>query len=301
MNKSTEVYYFSGTGNSLFAAREIAGKINGKLISIPSIMEQERIITEADVIGIVFPVYYATNDCGIPLIIGRFVKKLENLNSKYMFAVCTHGGAPGTTIENFGKLIESHGGELAAGFTVKMSYSSSAVQKINYTLFRKELETDVLADKEQQQKILDNWKKKLETIYEYVNARKTGKFETRGTLRKIVYAPPLYLLMKPLSSRRYRKLSGLPRHMSFSTLIPLADKSFQTSEKCNGCGICAQVCPVDNIRLVEGRPVWQHHCETCLACYSWCPQAAVGGDIVEYNTRYHHPSIQLSDVMRAKQ
>jgi len=32
---SAEIYYFSGTGNSLFAAKEIARKINGKLVSIP--------------------------------------------------------------------------------------------------------------------------------------------------------------------------------------------------------------------------------------------------------------------------
>jgi flavodoxin len=31
---SSEIYYFTGTGNSLAIARDIAGKTNGKLISI---------------------------------------------------------------------------------------------------------------------------------------------------------------------------------------------------------------------------------------------------------------------------
>lgn len=54
-----EVYYFSGTGNSLAVARGIADNTNGKLISIVSIIENERIISNADVIGIIFPVYHS--------------------------------------------------------------------------------------------------------------------------------------------------------------------------------------------------------------------------------------------------
>jgi ferredoxin len=187
---------------------------------------------------------------------------------------------PGTTIENLAKLVKSQGGELAAGFTVKMS---------NETL-----------SQEKQDKALSHQKKKLDAICKYVLSRKRGRLETRGIMRKIVLAPLLYLAIKPAFSRRYRKLSGSPR-LPFSELISIADRSFRVNEKCSGCGICAKVCPTDNIKLVDGRPVWQHHCETCLACYSWCPQAAIGGEIVSYNDRYHHPTVNLSDMFRAKQ
>jgi hypothetical protein len=81
-------------------------------------MDKESIKNDTEVIGIVFPVYYATNDCGISLIIGRFIRKLENIGSKYLFIVCTSGYMPGETIENLSKLIKSRGAKLAAGFTV---------------------------------------------------------------------------------------------------------------------------------------------------------------------------------------
>ena len=54
-----KIFYFTGTGNSLAFAREIAKKIEGQLISIVSQMEKETINVSTDVIGTVFPVYYA--------------------------------------------------------------------------------------------------------------------------------------------------------------------------------------------------------------------------------------------------
>ena len=272
------VYYFSSTGNSLVVARNIAKKINGTLVPIASELKKDKIRVEADVVGIVFPVYYATNDCGVSLIMGRFVEKLENLGSKYVFAVCTHSGMPGSTIENFKKRLECRGGKLACGFVLKMKNKKLPVAK--------------------QQKQHIEMENKVGMICDYVVARKEGKFETRGLLRKIVLAP-LRGLEKLVFPYRYRKLSG-GANLPFWELVPLADNSYRVNSKCNGCGICAKVCPVDNIKIVDGKPTWLHHCETCYACYTWCPNGAIYGNIVEYNDHYHHPQIRLSDMLRTE-
>lgn len=86
-----EIYYFSGTGNCLAVARVIAEKTNSRLISIAQVIDQPRVKTGADKIGIVFPSYLAMLS-GIPLIVENFIRKLENIESKYLFAVCTCGG-----------------------------------------------------------------------------------------------------------------------------------------------------------------------------------------------------------------
>ena len=276
---SIEVYYFSGTGNSLWVAKQIAEKTNAKLISIPSVMEKERVTPAANTVGVVFPVYYATNDSGIPLIIHRFIQKLENLHSKYIFAVCTCGSMSGTTIENLAKLVKSQNGELSAGFTLKMN--------------------DKTIPQEKQEKMLAKQKQKINEIYAYISAKKIGRLESRGIMRKIVMAPLLYLAIKPAFSRRYRRLSN-STHLPFRELVPLADKSYKVNEKCISCGTCAKVCPVDNIKLMAGKPVWLHHCETCLACYVWCPKEAICGEIVSYNEWYHHPNVKLSEMLIEK-
>jgi ferredoxin len=297
-----KIFYFTGTGNSLAFAREIAKKIEGQLISIVSQMEKETINVSTDVIGIVFPVYYASNLCtGIPLIVEKFLNKLEINPSQYIFAVCTHSGMPGTTIENVVKIVKSCGGKLAAGFTMKTYNNAPSVwEKLKKSIFHKEYNDKArIKVQNKQEKALKQRNEKVAFIAEYIRTKKEGRFETRKRLTKILFAPLLFLLIKPVFNHRYKKLSK-SSHLRFKEMIPIADKSFQYSETCNGCGICVQICPVNNIKLVNSRPVWLHHCENCFACYTWCPSSAIYGDIVSYAEHYHHPNIKISDMVKIK-
>lgn len=76
------------------------------------------------------------------------------------------------------------------------------------------------------------------------------------------------------------------------------EHGFWCNKQCNGCGICSKVCPIKNIMMVEGRPMWQHHCEQCFACLQWCPKEAVQfRKGTAYGKRYHHPKVKLSDML----
>jgi ferredoxin/flavodoxin len=292
------IYYFSGSGNSLVVARALAQRLEARLISIASVMSGDIVHPEADVIGIVFPVYFATNgNGGVPLIVERFLGKLEGIGPKYVFAVCTHGGGPGSAIEHFGDLITARGGRLAAGFGVRMGAPAPPAEKITGYLSGsgKIRNADTASILERHRPVYEAAAKKLDAICEYVKDRREGTYETRGALQKLLNAP-LLLLAKPLFRSRYRKLSGSSSRI-FSELVPGADRGFTCGDQCNGCGICAKVCPVDNIRMADRRPVWQHRCENCLACFVWCPRAAIGGELVAYNERYHHPGVRLTDMV----
>lgn len=283
---SVEVYYFSGTGNSLAVARDIAGKINARLIPISSVIDKECITTDADVVGIVFPVYYVGLN-HIPLIVRRFVEKLENIGNKYIFAVCTFGGGFGPTLKIMDGLVRSHGGKLSAGFGVNMPQNA----------FDKPLEN--------KQKLFHAWKrKKLDQIAEYVNGRRSGRMETDGLFIKTVTTVLLAMMslsfLRPAFVKSIYSAAGCQGDLDlpFAGVMPQIDRSYCADENCTGCGTCAKVCPVRNIKMFDGKPAWQHGCENCLACINWCPKKAIHGYGELPNLkRYHHPEVKLSDML----
>lgn len=77
------------------------------------------------------------------------------------------------------------------------------------------------------------------------------------------------------------------------------DKDFQADVECNGCGLCAVICPVKNISIVENRPTWQHHCTQCLACLHVCPCKAIDlGSRTKNRQRYRHPEILIKELLQ---
>lgn len=51
--------------------------------------------------------------------------------------------------------------------------------------------------------------------------------------------------------------------------------AFRADERCTGCGECVRRCPMNNVRLRDGRPVWGAACTHCMACICYCPAEAV--------------------------
>ncbi len=290
------VYYFSGTGNSYTVAKDIADRINAEMTPIAAIIHSEKVNISAEVVGIVFPDYHSS----LPNIVKRFINKIDTFDEKYIFGVCTYGGkGPGLTIRYLEKLIESKGGNLAAGFAVKMPYNyiipSISFKKIAIHITLKDVSV------EEQRKMFSDWSKKLEMITDFVNSRKKGVYETSAEflLKLIDFIKVKELLGKYI----WLKMAGYTGYtsLSFSESRQLMDYGFHSNENCIGCRTCERICPVDNIKMVKKRPSWQHRCEQCFACLQWCPRSAIQfGKNTENSNRYHHPNIEASDLMIKK-
>ncbi len=52
-------------------------------------------------------------------------------------------------------------------------------------------------------------------------------------------------------------------------------KSFTVEMSCTSCNLCEKVCPLNNIKMTNGKPEWSNHCTQCLACIHHCPVKAI--------------------------
>jgi NAD-dependent dihydropyrimidine dehydrogenase PreA subunit len=257
----TIIYYFTGTGNSLAAAKKIAAGLGDcELVPIASIGEAPGdIVVAADRVGIVCPVYFS----GLPLIVASFAGRLDRAAAKYLFAAITHGGGGASAaIQQLDHILRARQGQgLDAGFGIAMPgnyilmYDSPAGKKLEETLTK--------ADEE--------------------IARITGPVSRceRCDLPSAIVPLVLHALVYPW----------------FRSHVHTDDKKFSVTDRCTSCGTCVAICPADNIELAGGKPVWKHRCELCCGCIHACPvQAIQAGPGTEKRLRYRNPSVTLTEL-----
>ena len=262
-----EIYWFSGTGNSLAVARDLAEKTGAKLKPLAPLANAETIHSPAEAIGLVFPVY----DFKAPKIIDDFIIKFEGLEDKYLFVLCTYGISPLKCLVRLQRKLAVKGCEIQAGFALMMPHN--AVGNSEFTA----------ADR---QTVLKKAKMRVSEIAEIVNKRQSMPVEAETMISALLFRGLFFKVVRPVVPL----LLHAARH-GWESL------AFTVTDNCSGCTTCSKVCPVNNITIVKDRPVWGDNCLSCFACIQWCSREAIqlgtGQIRVE---RYHHPEIKSSDI-----
>lgn len=97
----------------------------------------------------------------------------------------------------------------------------------------------------------------------------------------------------PRSNLYDRLMSGPVNPIFYRFFVKSA--AFRASDACTGCGQCARSCPLNNIRLRTGKPVWGKECTHCMACISYCPAKAIEyGKSSIGKPRYHYEELEES-------
>ena len=257
---SIKIFYFSGTGNSLYAANQLAAKLGGtEIIPIAKVIGKD-IDLSCDKVGIVFPVYA----WGPPRIVAEFVKGI-NLKDKYIFSIATYGGFIGGTLVTLNDILKKNGAKISAGFGLK--------QPSNYVVGygnRKSSE-------EEFKKFAEKSEKRINKIADIVkNGIESG-------IKKSI---------APINA-----LTNLV-YLGFISHLKDQEKGFWINDKCIDCKRCERMCPVENIKVIDGKRIWQGKCEMCMACIQWCPTEAIQhGKYTAKRLRYRHPKIKVEEML----
>jgi len=255
----TTIFYFTGTGNSLKVAKDIAaGLPDAKIIRITRKNLWNTGKVYSGTIGIVFPVYFS----GLPHMVRQFAEKIRADDTAYVFGVATYGGMPGIAFDQMITNLAKNRIHLSAAFQVLMPGNNQVLYPPN----------PVPA----QQERFRNEQEKVAEIIKKIGAREN--------------IPP-----KPANFIIYSILSGFYSLLKPNERSQL----FHTDDNCNGCGTCARICPSENITIQDKKPLWHNRCEYCLACMQWCPTHAIQyAKKTQKRGRYHHPDIGVEELFQ---
>ncbi|MDR2516015.1 MAG: EFR1 family ferrodoxin [Spirochaetaceae bacterium] len=103
--------------------------------------------------------------------------------------------------------------------------------------------------------------------------------------------------------RTNRVWSFRPLSAFISSLFRLGKRLFVRGYRpldiCNGCGICARICPARAISMENGRPVFSSACEHCQGCLNWCPRRAIRYIRMKPGSpRWRHPGVAAPELFR---
>ncbi len=248
------IVYFSGTGNSEYVAKILAQKLDDSVVDATALIKNGESF-EFDVQPLVFvsPVYAWR----LPRVFAKFIKECKISRGAQVYFALTCGSSIGNAEKYIKKLCKS--------LEIELKGVCEIVAPENYiAMFSAPSDEEI-------PKILVNTKQKAEALAQEI---KEGK-----------------KLSKVKVGLLGRFLSSMLVNGGFYT-FSVSAKKFYSTDKCISCGKCVNSCMLNNIKLVDKKPIWSNNCTHCMACISKCPTLAIEyGRKTKKKKRYVCPKI----------
>ena len=256
------IFYFTGTGNSLWVAKALSEAFGEPLISIADELRKE----EKD---LAYPVHpderilfvYPVHSWGPAIPVTRFISRLTlgGYAGQPVYSVSTCGDECGYTDRLIGKALGKR--------TISLTAAYSVIMPNNYIL----LPGFNVDSKEVEERKLQDAPARVAGIIEAIREHRQDALHQTG---------------------RMPGLKSYWIHPLFAHLA-IGSNSFRVTDACISCGLCERICPTGTISMREGKPVWSNTCVQCVACIHRCPVRAIEyGKGMLVKGRYHHPEIK---------
>ena len=244
------ILYYSGTGNSAYAARRIAEAVGDEAVDLFSrLRDGDTSPVESQKPWVIVTPTYAWR---VPRIVRDWLDKTQLRGARDIYFVMTCG----SEIGNAGSYIE----KWCAGKGLSFRGCAEVVMPENYIIMF------TASSPKEEAEIIVRANGRLDSL-----AQSIAEGES--------FAKPQIRLMD-------RLYSGIVNDVFYSVFVK--SKKFYTTDECTGCGRCAAMCPTKSIRIENGRPVWGNSCTHCSACICRCPKQAIEYGHHTKGLRRHH-------------
>ncbi len=192
---------------------------------------------------------------GLPIPVKKFIEKLKKYNDKKYFCILHYGGFCSNAAFFTQEFFKDNGISVQAIYKMKMPENFTIVATPPAFFIKNTLKKE---------------EKKVKKIAQSILIDKT----------KI---------------QRKNLFSFLDKvHLKNSEAWKEFAQGFQISDECSKCGHCIEVCTQNNIQMQNCKPVFNHDCIACLACYHHCPKSAINyGKKTLGKPRYQNPNVDF--------
>lgn len=231
------IIYFTGTGNSRYIAKRIAKKTSDDMICINERIKRK----DTDSISVLGDLIIVTPTYAwrIPNLVKEWLLETSFVDVTHVWFVMDCGNSIGKADRYNQELCEKKGWKYMGTVQIVMPENYIAMFPV--------------PDENEAEKIIEAAKPVIDQAIDCI----------RGT--------------KELPHQKGHFWDGLLSGAVNRMFYPLFVKAtpFYTKDSCTGCGKCVSLCPLNNIRLEQGKPIWGSECTHCMACICCCPEEAI--------------------------
>lgn len=245
------VLYFSATGNTEYIAREIAKRLDDECIDLtPRIKAGDNSMLRSEK---PFVICAPIIVCEMPRFLSRYLNRQNFLGSRDVYFIFTSGGYAG-----------------CAGVLAERLVKKKMLNYCGHTEFR--MPRNYVASDAYAQHSIEEIEERL--------------LESKGRLDEVAENIRCGMELSARHVQLWETVVTVPFNPVW-VKFKLRANDFYATDKCIGCGQCERRCPLNNIKLVDKKPVWGDACTHCMACIGNCPVEAIEyGNITQNKEKY---------------